>query len=43
MTAGFMLGADYGRIAIWAEPFSSVVVAALIGIYIVRLIRFRPD
>jgi membrane protein DedA with SNARE-associated domain len=43
MTAGFRLGADYGRIAIWAEPFSNIVVAALIGIYLVRLIRFRPD
>lgn len=43
MTAGFVLGADYGRVATWAEPFSSFVVAALIGIYVVRLVRFRPD
>ena len=41
MTAGYKLGADYGRVAIWAEPFSNLVIAFLIGIYVVRLIRFR--
>jgi membrane protein DedA with SNARE-associated domain len=41
MSAGYKLGADYGRIAVWAEPFSNLVIAALIGIYVVRLIRFR--
>jgi len=41
MTAGYKLGADYGRVALWAEPFSSLVIAFLIGTYVVRLIRFR--
>jgi membrane protein DedA with SNARE-associated domain len=41
MTAGYKLGADYHRVAVWAEPFSNLVIAALIAIYIVRLIRFR--
>jgi membrane protein DedA with SNARE-associated domain len=41
MTAGYTLGADYGRVAVWAEPFSNLVIALLIGIYVVRLIRFR--
>jgi membrane protein DedA with SNARE-associated domain len=41
MTAGYKLGADYGRVATWAEPFSNLVIAFLIGIYVVRLIRFR--
>lgn len=41
MTAGYKLGADYGRVAVWAEPFSNLVIAFLIGIYVVRLIRFR--
>lgn len=41
MTAGYKLGADYGRVAIWAEPFSNLVIAFLIGSYVVRLIRFR--
>jgi membrane protein DedA with SNARE-associated domain len=41
MTAGYKLGADYGRVAVWAEPFSNIVIAALVGIYVVRLVRFR--
>jgi membrane protein DedA with SNARE-associated domain len=41
MTAGYKLGADYGRVAVWAEPFSNLVIASLIGIYVIRLIRFR--
>lgn len=41
MTAGYKLGADYGRVAVWAEPFSNIVIVALIGIYVIRLIRFR--
>lgn len=41
MTAGYKLGADYARVAVWADPFSNIVIAGLIGIYVVRLIRFR--
>jgi membrane protein DedA with SNARE-associated domain len=41
MTAGYKLGADYGRVAVWAEPFSNLVIVVLIGIYGVRLVRFR--
>lgn len=41
MTAGYKLGADYTRVAVWAEPFSNLVIASLIAIYVVRLIRFR--
>ena len=43
MTAGYRLGADYGRVAVWAEPVSNLVIAGLIGIYLVRLVTFRAD
>jgi membrane protein DedA with SNARE-associated domain len=43
MTAGYRLGADYGRVAGWAEPISNLVIVGLIGIYVVRLVTFRAD
>jgi membrane protein DedA with SNARE-associated domain len=43
MTAGYRLGADYGRVAVWAEPISNLLIAGLIGIYLVRLVTFRVD
>ena len=43
MTAGYRLGADYGRVAVWAEPVSNLVIIALVGIYVVRLVTFRAD
>ncbi|KAB7648728.1 DedA family protein [Polymorphobacter fuscus] len=43
MTAGFWLGKDYGRVAAWADPLSTVVVGVMVIVYVVRLVRFRPD
>ncbi len=43
MTAGYRLGADYGRVAVWAEPMSNLVIVGLIGIYLVRLVTFRAE
>ncbi|GGE06726.1 alkaline phosphatase [Polymorphobacter glacialis] len=43
MTAGYMLGSDYDRVAVWAGPVSNVVVFGMIGIYLWRLVTFKAD
>lgn len=41
MTMGYGLGANYVRIAVWAEPVSNLVIFAIVATYLVRLATFR--
>lgn len=43
MGAGYMLGAEYGRVAVWADPVSKVVIFGLVGGYLYRLVTFKAD
>lgn len=43
MTAGYLLGAEYRRVAGWADPVSTLVIAALVGGYLYRLVNFKAD
>ncbi len=42
MGAGYWLGADYGHVARWLAPVSNVVILGLAGVYVWRVVRFRP-
>ncbi len=41
--AGYLLQSQYERVSGWVNPVSNVVLAALVGWYLYRVIRFRPD
>jgi membrane protein DedA with SNARE-associated domain len=41
MSAGYWLGADYGRVAGWLAPLSNLVVVLLVGGYLWRVVTFR--
>ena len=41
MTADYKLGSDHEHVTVWADPFSNLVIASLIGIHVVCLINFR--
>ena len=43
MGAGYMLGAEYGRVAVWADPVSKVVIFGLAAGYLYRLVAFKAD
>ena len=43
MSAGYWLGADYGRVAGWAEPVSTFVMAVLVLGYVWRVATFKAD
>ncbi len=40
--AGYLLQSQYERVSGWVNPVSNVVLAALVGWYLYRVIRFRP-
>lgn len=40
--AGYLLQSQYERVSGWLNPVSNVVLAALVGWYLYRVIRFRP-
>jgi membrane protein DedA with SNARE-associated domain len=42
MSAGYWLGADYGRVAGWLAPLSNLVIAALVATYLWRVATFKP-
>jgi membrane protein DedA with SNARE-associated domain len=41
MSAGYWLGADYGRVAGWLAPLSNLVIVLLVGGYVWRVVTFR--
>jgi membrane protein DedA with SNARE-associated domain len=41
MSAGYWLGADYGRVAGWLAPLSNLVIVLLVGGYLWRVVTFR--
>jgi membrane protein DedA with SNARE-associated domain len=41
MTAGYQLGSDFRQIAIWAAPFSNLVIVALVAIWLWRLLTWK--
>jgi membrane protein DedA with SNARE-associated domain len=41
MGAGYALGAEYGRVAVWADPVSKVVMFGLASAYVYRLVTFK--
>ena len=41
MGAGYLLGAEYGRVAGWADPVSKLVIFALVSGYFYRLATFK--
>ncbi len=43
MTAGYLLGAEYGRVASWADPVSKLVIGGLVAGYVYRLVTFTVD
>ena len=43
MGAGYWLGAEYGRVAVWADPISKLVIFGLVGGYLYRLVTFKAD
>ena len=43
MGAGYLLGAEYSRVAGWADPVSKLVIIALVGGYLYRLVTFKTD
>jgi membrane protein DedA with SNARE-associated domain len=43
MTAGYLLGADYGQVSVWADPLSKLVLAGIVGAYLYRLVTFKVD
>ncbi len=43
MTAGYRLGEDFDKVAVWAGPVSNGVVTLLIAGYLWRLVTFKAD
>ena len=43
MSAGYILGSEYGRVAGWAEPVSNLIIGGLLLVYGVRLVIFRSE
>lgn len=43
MTAGYRLGEDFDKVAVWAGPVSNGVVTLLIVGYLWRLVTFKAD
>ena len=43
MGTGYWLGADYGRVAGWLGPVSNLVIMALVGGYVWRVVTFRGE
>jgi membrane protein DedA with SNARE-associated domain len=41
MSAGYILGAEYGRVAAWLAPVSNLVIAMLVAGYLWRVFAFR--
>ena len=41
MGAGYLLGAEYGRVAGWADPVSKLVIFGLVAGYLYRLVTFK--
>lgn len=41
--AGYWLESRYEQVSAWLNPVSTVIVIALIAVYIWRVIRWRPD
>lgn len=41
MSAGYWLGAEYRRVAEWADPVSNLVMVGLVGGYLLRLVTFK--
>ncbi|RJE89430.1 DedA family protein [Paracoccus onubensis] len=41
--AGYWLEGRYEQVSAWLNPASTLIVVALIGIYLWRVIRWRPD
>ena len=43
MTAGYLLGSEYGRVAGWADPVSKLVIFGLVAAYLYRLVTFKAE
>ena len=41
--AGYLLEDQYERVEAWVNPVSTLVVVLVIGIYVYRVIRWKPD
>ena len=42
MTAGYLLEERYAQVANWAGPVSNIVIAAIVVVYLWRLVTFKP-
>ena len=43
MTAGYLLGAEYRRVSGWADPVSTLVIAAILAGYLYRLVSSKAQ